>query len=206
MIKLTHNPTSPFVRKAMIVVIETGLADRIQLVPADPWNPDDRLQETNPLGKVPALVSADGSLFTGSALVCEYLDSLHSGRKLYPEAAEERWRALRLHSLADGLIEASVSRIYEQLRRPADKQWETWIDRQNGKIVRTLDLFEELASSAQLAQDPTIGELTLAAGLGYLDFRFPEMDWRAGRPALDRWNAGIAERPSLAQTQPSLPS
>ncbi len=205
MIKLTHNPTSPFVRKAMLVVIEAGLADRIQLVQADPWNPDDPLAETNPLGKVPALVASDGSLFTGSALVCEYLDSLHDGRKLFPEEPSARWRALQLHGLADGVIEAAVSRIYEQLRRPADKQWEDWIDRQNGKIARTLDLVERMAAAGELADEPSIGELTLASALGYLDFRYPEMAWGAGRPALTAWYEGIKERPCVAQTQPALP-
>ncbi|MEQ8653713.1 MAG: glutathione S-transferase [Kiloniellales bacterium] len=206
MIRLTHNTASPFVRKTMMVVIETGLSDRIQLVPSDPWNPDDRLQEINPLGKVPALVAADGTLFTGSALICEYLDSLHDGRKLFPEAGEERWRALRLHGLADGLLEAGVSRIYEQLRRPADKQWETWIDRQNGKIFGALDELERQVAAGDISEEPTIGELTLAAGLGYLDFRFPEMAWREGRAALASWSAAIAERPCVAQTQPFLPS
>lgn len=206
MIKLTHNTASPFVRKTMMVVIETGLADRIQLVPSDPWDPDSRLQETNPLGKVPALVAADGSLFTGSGLICEYLDSLHNGRKLFPETGELRWRALRLHSLADGVLEAGVSRIYEQLRRPADKQWETWIDRQNSKIFKTLDLFEAMVAQGDLAAEPTIGELTLAAGLGYLDFRFPELGWRDGRSALANWNAVMVERPCVAQTLPYLPA
>ncbi len=206
MIKLTHNPSSPFVRKAMMVAIETGVIDRMKLVPTDPWNPDDPLPDTNPLGKVPALVATDGNVFTGSALVCEYIDSLHQGRKLYPSEPAERWRALRLHALADGVLEAAVSRIIEQLRRPADVQWEGWIDRQNGKILRTLDALERMAAAGELAaEEPTIGELTLASALGYLDFRFPDLDWREGRPALTAWNETMLQRPSVAQTQPAAP-
>ncbi len=205
MIKLTHSPTSPFVRKAMMVALEAGLTGRLKLVPSDPWNPEDPLPDTNPLGKVPALVAADGSVFAGSALVCEYLDSLHEGRKLFPEDPAERWRALRLHSLADGVLEAAVARIIEQLRRPKDYQWEGWIDRQNGKIAKTLDVIERAAAAGELAEEPTIGELTLASALGYLDFRFPDIGWRNERPALTAWYATMLERPSVAQTQPSQP-
>lgn len=205
MIKLTHSPSSPFVRKAVMAAIETGVIDRIKLVPTDPWNPDDPLPDTNPLGKVPALVAADGSVFAGSALVCEYIDSLHEGRKLYPGEAAARWRALRLHALADGVLEAAVARIIEQLRRPADMQWEGWIDRQNAKILRTLDVLEQMAAAGELAEEPTIGELTLASALGYLDFRFPDLAWREGRPALTAWNEAMLQRPSVAQTQPATP-
>ncbi len=203
MMKLTHNATSPFVRKAMVTALEAGLTNAMQLVPTDPWNPDDPLQETNPLGKVPALTVADGTVFAGSALVCDYLDSLNQGRKLFPEESGERWRALRLQALADGVLEAGVARIIEQVRRPADKLWEGWIDRQNGKILKTLDVIEAMTARGELAEEPTIGEVSLACALGYLDFRYPDLGWRDGRPALTAWNVAMKERPSIAQTQPS---
>ncbi|MBC6416400.1 MAG: glutathione S-transferase N-terminal domain-containing protein [Rhodospirillales bacterium] len=205
MMQLTHSPSSPFVRKALATAIETGAAERLTLVPADPWNPDDPLPHTNPLGKVPALVAEDGSILTGSTLVAEYLDSLHDGRKLFPAEGAERWRALRLHALADGMLEAAVARVIEQLRRPADKIWEGWIDRQNEKIRRTLDVVEALAAAGELAEEPSIGELTLACLFGYLDFRFPDVAWRSGRPALTAWNAVVQARPSLRETQPVAP-
>ncbi len=205
MMKLTHNTASPFVRKAMVTAIETGVIDRLQLVQADPWNPEDPLPATNPLGKVPALIDGDGTLYAGSFLVCEYLDSLSEGRKVFPPSGAERWRALRLHAMADGALEAGVSRVYEQLRRPTDKMWDGWIDRQNAKIFRTLDLLDGMIAQGELAEEPTIGELTLACALGYYDFRLPDLGWRDGRSALAGWNETMLQRPSIAQTMPAAP-
>ncbi len=205
MMKLTHNTASPFVRKAMVTAIETGVIERLQLVPTDPWNPDDPLPGTNPLGKVPTLVDSDGRVFAGSALVCEYLDSLSEGRKVYPSGGEERWRALRLHSMADGALEASVARFYEHVRRPTDKIWDGWIDRQNAKIYRTADVLDGMIARGELAEEPTIGELTLACALGYFDFRLPDLGWRDGRPALAGWYEAMLQRPSIAQTMPAAP-
>ncbi|GAB5470647.1 MAG: glutathione S-transferase [Rhodospirillales bacterium] len=205
MLTLTKSPTSPFVRKALVVAIEAGLQDRLDLVPTNPWDPADPLPDTNPLGKVPALTDESGQVFAGSTLICEYLDSLNQGRKLIPAEGPERWRVLRLHALADGVMEAAVARIIEEVRRPEAVQWSGWVDRQTGKIFRTLDVIEGLAAAGELADPPSLGELALACALGYLDFRFPSVAWREGRPALTAWSAAVATRPSLAQTVPADP-
>ncbi len=155
-LKLWYSPASPFVRKVMVFAHETGLADSIELVSGDVWAADSAITKDNPLGKVPALVTPDG-VFAGSYLCCEYLDSLHAGARLIPSDPRERWPALQLHAFADGIIEAAVASVVEQLRRPKEFVYQGMVDRQHAKINRTLD---KIASMA-LPQAPGIAAITL---------------------------------------------
>ena len=116
-IQLWYSPASPFVRKVMVFAHEAGLADSLELVTGDIWAPDATILKDNPLGKVPALVTPDG-VFPGSYLCCEYLDSKHSGTRLIPTDPRERWPVMQLHAFADGIIEAGVASVVEQVRRP----------------------------------------------------------------------------------------
>src|ERR1039457_6625772 len=142
--KLWYSPASPFVRKVMVFAHETGLADSIEFAPGDVWAADSEITKDNPLGKVPALVTPDG-VFAGSYLCCEYLDSLHAGARLIPADSRERWPALQLHAFADGIIEAAVASIVEQLRRPKEFVYQGTVDRQSAKISRTLDRIASMA-------------------------------------------------------------
>jgi glutathione S-transferase len=198
-LKLRYSPASPFVRKVLVFAHETGLAARIELVPTDVWAPDSSIFSDNPLGKVPALVSADGT-FIGSALCCDYLDTLHGGRRLIPVEPGERWRVLQLHALADGIMEAAVARVVEELRRPKALVFQGNLDRQAEKIRRALDAIEPKA--ATLGERVTLATITLGCALGYLDFRLPLPAWRTGRPALAVWDSVFAARPAMKATKP----
>jgi glutathione S-transferase len=198
-LKLRYSPASPFVRKVLVFAHETGLAARIELVPTDVWAPDSSIFSDNPLGKVPALVSADGT-FIGSALCCDYLDTLHAGRRLIPVEPGERWRVLQLHALADGIMEAAVARVVEELRRPKALVFQGNLDRQAEKIRRALDAIERKA--ATLGERVTLATVTLGCALGYLDFRLPLLAWRTGRPALAVWDSVFAARPAMKATKP----
>jgi glutathione S-transferase len=198
-LKLRYSPASPFVRKVLVFAHETGLAARIELVPTDVWAPDSSIFSDNPLGKVPALVSADGT-FIGSALCCDYLDTLHAGRRLIPVEPGERWRVLQLHALADGIMEAAVARVVEELRRPKALVFQGNLDRQAEKIRRALDAIERKA--ATLGERVTLATITLGCALGYLDFRLPLPAWRTGRPALAVWDSVFAARPAMKATKP----
>lgn len=199
-LKLRYAPTSPYVRKAMVLAHETGMVDRIELVPTDVWSPDTDIQDDNPLGKVPALVTPDGTL-CDSPLVCEYLDRLHDGSRLIPESGPARWQALRREALADGILDAAVGTVIETLRRPSDKIWDGNVERQAGKMRAALDSFEQEVDGFGETLD--IGQVTLACALGYLDFRLAKFDWRAGRPKLAAWYETVARRPSMTATVPS---
>jgi glutathione S-transferase len=200
--KLHHSPTSPYVRKVMIVLHEIGLADRVALTtnPSTPMAESPTLTAANPLGRVPCLEREDGPAIFDSRVICRYLDSLHAGRKLYP-VGEALWTTLTLEALADGMLDSAVSCIYEARLRPKQLRYQPWVDAQKGKIRRGLDALEA-GWTAHLSGPMDAGAIAVAAALGYLDFRYGDMAWREGRPRLAAWHAGFAARDSYQATQP----
>ncbi len=200
--KLLHAPASPYVRKVMVMVHETGLADRIDIatVATAPAQPHEDVAKANPVKKIPALIDADGFAHFDSPVICEYLDSQHSGPKMFPEVGPARWEALRLQAAADGLLDAALLVIYEGRIRPEELHFQPWLDAQNGKIDGALDAFEGWSGSFGDRVD--IGTIAVACALGYLDFRFPQKDWRSSRPTLAKWYESFAARPSMQATQP----
>lgn len=202
MLKLFFSPTSPYVRKVTILAHEAGLADRIETVRAAtaPGAPDPALPAHNPLGKVPCLMRDDGPAIFDSPVICQYLDSLHAGRKFYPEGAA-RWTAMTLEALADGILDAAILCIYEVRMRPEAIRHEPWVAAQKRKITDALDAIEA-QWLAHLAGPLDIGGIAVATALGYLDLRFADMGWRDTRPGLAAWHAAFAERESYKATVP----
>lgn len=198
--KLFYSGASPYVRKVMVLAHETGLADRIELVPASvaPTLVNAVVAAENPLVKVPTLLLTDGQSLFDSRVIVEYLDTLHSGRRLFPAEGPARWAALRRQAIGDGLLDAALLIRYENNLRPEPQRWKEWTDGQFRKLRQAL---ASLAAEP-LGAEPTIGEITAGCALGYLDFRFPEEDWRAAHPSLAGWFARIAERPSFVATKP----
>lgn len=201
--KLRVNKASPFARKARILAREAGLAARIEEVETSvsPVAPNEDLARQNPLVKIPALVTDGGEVFYDSAVVCEYLDTLHDGRKLFPSAGPNRFAALRRQALTDGMLEAAVLCRYESAVRPEALRWKDWIEGQKRKVFGGLAALE--AEAASWAGDFDIGHIGAACALGYLDFRFPEWNWRAGHPRLTAWYEKASRRPSVTETAPS---
>ena len=197
--KLRYSVTSPYVRKVLATAIEAGLNSRIERVPTDPWSPETDLPASNPLGKVPALELEDGTVLFDSRVICEYLDSLQGGAKLYPESGAARWQALRLAAIGDGICDAAINRLLDG-RRPENLQSADWQARQQRTMARACDLLE--AEVGSLDGPVTIGQLSVACALGYLDLRFDADQWRQGRPALAAWFETFAQRPSIATTKP----
>ena len=200
--KLRYSPTSPYVRKVVVTAIETGLDDRIERIATDVWDPATDIAADNPLGKVPALTTDDGTVLCDSPTICDYLDSLHGGPKLIPAAGPARWRVLNLHALASGIMDATVARVVEHRARPEDKRFDGWLERQKFKIGRALDALDRQAAEGALDGPVTLGTIALGCALGYLDFRAPEDAWRDGRPALAAWYEAFARRPSMQATAP----
>ena len=190
-------------RKVRVLARETGLAARIEEIPAvvSPIAPDERVTRANPLGKVPALILDDGTALYDSPVICEYLDGLHSGRRLFPPAGPARWAALRQQAEGDGLLDAAVLTRYELVLRPEPLRWPEWVAGQKAKVAAVLDDLERDAAS--LAGELTIGGITIACALGYLDFRFADDAWRTGRPRLAAWFAEVSMRESLRATMPA---
>ncbi|HYN40053.1 MAG TPA: glutathione S-transferase N-terminal domain-containing protein [Rhodospirillales bacterium] len=198
--KLRYSPTSPYVRKVTVTAHECGLHHRIERLPTDIREPQKDFLGDNPLGKVPALITDDGLQLFDSRVICEYLDSLHDGRKLFPVDVPARWRTLRLMALADGITDAAVLRRLETLR-PDKERSAFWIERQRGKEMRGLDMLER--EVPRFNPHVTIGQISVGCSLGWLDFRWgtPE-DWRIGRPLLADWYSMFMSRPSMTATVP----
>lgn len=200
--KLYYGKLSPFVRKVMVLAHEKNIVAQLELVPVKltPVEPDGNLMKVNPLGKIPALVIDDGTILIDSPVICEYLDEASGGTRLLPGRGVGRWHALRLTSLADGMLDAAMAVRIEGLR-PAGTQWPQWTSAQQLKVDNALDA---LASSAfePSCNQITLGEIAAGCALGWLDFRMPEFDWRCGRHSLAGWYAAFSQRPSMLATAP----
>lgn len=201
--KLYASVTSPYVRKVRVLAREAGLTARIDEIPAtvSPVVRDEQVARANPLGKLPALLLDDGTALYDSPVICEYLDGLHAGRRLFPPAGPARWTALKLQAQGDGLLDAAILARYEMALRPEPLRWPDWVAGQKAKVSAVLDGLERDAGS--LAGDLTIGGVTIACALGYLDFRFADDAWRTARPKLAAWFAEISKRESLRTTMPA---
>ncbi|MEP1932685.1 MAG: glutathione S-transferase family protein [Roseibium sp.] len=186
MMKLRSSPPSPFGRKVKLAMALLGLKDKIEVEDANTADPSDNLRSQNPLGKIPALVLDNGDVVYDSAVILEYLDFLAGGNKLFP-TGEARFKVLRDQTLADGLMDAAILRVYEKrFKEPKyrDPAWEAY---QAAKIDRALQYFEaNVPANPGSAADVDAGTLTIACALGYLDMRF-NGDWRADHPKLVAW-------------------
>lgn len=202
--KLRYSPTSPFVRKVLVVAMETGLDGRIERVPTTvvPVQPNEDLSHQNPLMKLPTLLTDDGQVLFDSRVICEYLDSLHSGPKLIPPTGMARWVALRQQALADGMLDAGVLNRYETAVRPKDKQWAEWSAGQMRKIRNGLTALDGKASEGALGGPLTIGQIAVGCALGYLDFRYAGEGWRERHPNLAKWYGEFSQRKSMQATVP----
>ena len=201
--KLFFNNASPFVRKVRVFARETSLDKNIEEITTavSPVQDNASLAQANPLKKIPTLTLDDGTAVFDSPVICEYLDSLHSGRKLFPAAGPARWTALKLQATGDGILDAGILCRYEMAVRPTEFQWAGWVAGQKTKWHGGLDLLEREAGS--LEGEPTIGSITVGCTLGWLDFRYGDDDWRKGRPKLKSWYEKFSARPSMKATLPS---
>lgn len=201
--QLLFAPTSPFVRKVMVCAHLTGQAGEIQFLgsAAHPVRRDPRIAAHNPLAKVPTLILEDGQALYDSRVICEYLASRAGAESIFPASGTDRWTALSRQALGDGLLDAALLARYELTARPPEFQWPTWREALLTKVTACLASIETIASD--LACDkPTIGEITIGCALGYLDFRFPELNWRAQCGIADRWNETFQNLPAMQATRP----
>ena len=198
--KLYWSSRSPFVRKVMVFAHECGLADRIacERTLVTMTRPNADLLLLNPLGKIPTLVLDDGTVLYDSTVICEYLDSLHGGRRLLPESGPARWTALRRHALGNNLLDNLVPWRNETLR-PQPQQSPETLAAFELKVRNAAAALEREAD--ELAADPVgIGHVAIACALGYMDFRFAGLGWRAGHGRIARWYDAFALRPSMICT------
>jgi glutathione S-transferase len=202
MMTLHWSPRSPYVRKVMIVAHELGLQNHLRTVRTVVGGtaPHRELMRINPLGKIPTLELEDGSVLYDSPVICEYLDTLHFGPKLFPLAWPERGVALRRLALGDGMLDAALPWLSERFRA-GDKQSQAHMDLWRAKLIASVDALEHEADALSAAVF-SIGHVAIGVALGYLDFRFGELSWRDGHPKLAAWHASFNARPAVHANPP----
>lgn len=199
--KLHWSPRSPFVRKVMIVLYEAGIEDRVSLVrtPVAMDKPNLSLLPDNPLIKLPTLVLEDGTPVYDSRVICAYLDGL-TGCGLLPAEPRARLLAERRQALGDGFLDALL--LFRQERnKPVEKQTAAWLEAFALKTEAVLAALEAEAPALD-ASDFDLGQIAIGCALSYLDYRFADIAWREGRPALAAWHRRFSERPSVVRSQP----
>lgn len=197
MLVLRSSPASPFGRKVKIAAHVLGLTDRIEIVAADTTDPNEILRQQNPLGKIPALLLEDGAVLYDSRVILEYLDYLAGGGKIIPSDAAQRYPALVMQALADGIADAALLQVYEGRWREEAQQSVTWKTHQHGKVERGLAAAEALSFEGPVH----VGSIALACTLGYLDLRF-QGAWRTTHPKLVAFLDDFAARvPSFELTR-----
>ena len=195
---LRSTPTSPFGRKVRMAIEALGLSGRITVTPADPLDENDTLRQQNPLGKMPCLVLGDGSTIYDSGIIIEYLQDVAGTDQLLPLRGRDRYRALTLSRLADGIMDASILVVYETRFRPDQPHSPRWLSHQRGKIRRGLAAFEASPPDPKKTDVVSIG---LSCALGYLDWR-KQVDWRPTFPALVEWlNRFSTHEPAFERTR-----
>ncbi len=197
--KLYGSETSPYVRKARVLIQEKGIdCDWVLERPVDPGG---RFRELNPLGKIPVLERDDGEVLFDSPVIVEYLDSL-SGERLIPVEGEVRWQVQKIHALADGMLDSTVTRFLEGFRQ-AEFQLNEVVDKHAKKVHDSLDYADKLIAGRNhvVGDSLSFADLALAVALEYIDFRYVH-DWRSSHPELARWLLTMSERPSFVTTRP----
>jgi len=199
--KILGTLTSPFVRKARIVLAEKRIEYTFEL--EDPWDDASRVADANPLGKVPVLVLDDDSTLFDSRVIVEFLDSVSPISRLIPADNREKIEVKRWEALADGVLDAAVAVRLER-RRPAGLISEATIKRNMDKIERGLAVMaRDLARESWCTGNTfTLADIACGVALGYLDFRLGAYDWRVVHANLAKLAVKLAERPSFADTVP----
>lgn len=199
--KLIGSLTSPYVRKVRIVLAEKKID--YELVIDSPWVQETHVPDSNPLGKVPVLILDDSTVLFDSRVIVEYIDSVAPNNKLMPESNRERAEVKRWGAVADGICDAAAL-VFLEKKRPKEQQSADWIIRQEEKIIRGLAyMSEQLGENSWcMGTHFSLADVGTGCVLGYLVFRFPDIDWSVKHPNLARIYDKMMQRPAFADTVP----
>jgi glutathione S-transferase len=195
-VKLYNTPTSPFGRKVLITMIEKGLDKKVEVLAARA--PEAELDKKNPLNKLPVLVTDDGEVLIESSLICEYLDEIGSGPKLFPTDSKARRKIVQNQAVAQGVLDAVVLLRMEDRRKTEERSAE-WVERQQKKLDLGIPFMEKLL--ATLPEALTAAHITFACCLWFMDKHKVGGDWRKTAPKLGVWYDTFKTRPSLVATE-----
>lgn len=201
--KLIGTSTSPYTRKARIVLAEKHLD--CEFVVDSPYASDSHVADYNPLGKIPVLVLDEEVFLFDSRVIVEYLDSASPVGRLIPEDVRHRIQVRRWEALADGCADAALAIVAERRRSDPQQQSAEWIERQEGKVKRALKMMSaDLGAKSWCSGEQyNLSDIAAGCALGYLDLRLPEIDWRKDYPNLMKFADKLARRSSFKETMPS---
>jgi glutathione S-transferase len=202
--RLLGSLTSPYVRKVRIVLAEKKLDYKLEI--DDVWGQREPKDRSNPLGKIPCLIMEDGFSLFDSRVIVEYVDTLSPVGMLIPDKGRARAEVRVWEALADGILDAAVSARLEATwgARSEEQRCQAWIDRQLAKIDSALrSMSERLADHSFCANNQlSLADLSLGCALCYIDFRFPEIEWKHRFINLARLQNHLSNRPSFIDTRP----
>ncbi len=205
--RLFTTPASPWVRRCVVAIKELGLEDKVEFVPTrwpHTWATktiafDPAFLDATPVGRIPALVTDDGLRLADSGAICDYLNTELGGCRLMPAKGIERWRMQSVISIANGLVEAQISRRAELLRDARERSAD-FIEKMRQREQRCFAALEPAVDG--FGADVDLAQIAVATACDYADFRYPAEDWRRAAPGLARWFAQFSERPSMRSTKP----
>lgn len=200
--QLIGSLSSPYVRKVRVLIAEKGLD--CPLVLEDVWAAETKIQQSNPLGKVPCLILQDDTALYDSRVICEYLDSLPPAHTLIPSAGDERIAVLRWQALADGVLDAGVLMRLENTQREPRERSAKWLARQRGKVTTGVETMAQQLDDREWCAGArfTLADIAVGCVLGWLSFRLPEIDWRTAHLNLARHYAKLMTRRSFVDSTP----
>ena len=200
--KLIGSLTSPYVRKARIVFAEKKID--VPLIQENVWSQDTQIMQSNPLGKVPCLVMDDGGAMFDSRVIVEYADTLSPVHKLIPAAGKEKAAVKTWEALADGILDAAILARLEATWRPDEQKSQAWIDRQLHKVEVSLKAMASGLGESEwcFGNQMTLADISVGCALGYLIFRFPNIQWQETHPNLNKLYQKLMARSSFANTEP----
>ena len=200
--KLIGSLASPFVRKVRVVMAEKKLD--YEFVLEDVWSPATTISQSNPLGKVPCLIMEDGGAMFDSRVIVEYLDTMSPVGKIIPQGGRERASIKVWEALADGVAEAGILVRLERTQRPAERQSEAWVERQLAKVNNGMkSMAQALGDNPFCAgKQFSLADVAVGCALGWISFRFPEIDWRGEHENLARLFDKLSDRQSFRDTIP----
>lgn len=196
--KLFYQSHSPYARKVLVFAHEAALVDRIEVIHKEtsPVQRNEVVFALNPLGKVPVLVCDDQTVLFDSSVICEYLDGLHDGNKLFPSSPSRRFPALLNQAIAMGLADAGIAARWESERRPEATRWQPLLEGHLQKVVAACNYLD-----AHIIDDGpvNVGDIALATALSWIEFRQIH-DFHAACPRLSAWYRRFCARPSMMAT------
>ncbi|MGF6244781.1 MULTISPECIES: glutathione S-transferase family protein [Paraburkholderia] len=206
--QLFATPASPWVRRVMICIIELGIQDKVTTIQTRwphswgthtvPFTPE--FGQATPVGRIPALVTDQGLSLADSMVICDYLNAEYGQYRLLPQAGERRWRILSQVAIANGILEAHISRRAELLRDPAGRS-AAFLEKMKVRAQRCFVALNE--DAVDFAPEPDLAQITIAAACGFSDFRYQGDQWRATSPHLAYWYENFSQRSSMVLTRPA---